>query len=109
MKQQQKTTNTQTKTRADKALEIVQSGGVVRIHDDCYYVKSQNPRSNREYEVIPSMNVCNYEDFLRNGIPCKHCIAVQIYRTNQIATAITAAKLEALSKLGRVVKAVGVV
>jgi predicted nucleic acid-binding Zn finger protein len=94
MKQQQKT------TRADKALEIVQSGGVVRIHDDCYYVKSQNPKNNREYEVIPSMNVCNCEDFLRNGVPCKHCIAVQIHRTNQIQAVL----LEALSKLGKVVK-----
>jgi SWIM zinc finger len=81
----------------------------VRIHDDCYYVRSQNPRSNREYEVIPSMNVCNCEDFLRNGLLCKHCLAVTLYRTQQIATAITAAKLEALSKLGGVVKAVGVV
>jgi hypothetical protein len=46
------------------------------------------------------MNVCNCEDFLRNGIPCKHCIAVQIYRTNQIQAVL----LEALSELGKVVK-----
>jgi SWIM zinc finger len=52
------------------------------------------------YHSFFSMNVCNCEDFLRNGIPCKHCIAVQIYRTNQIQAVL----LEALSELGKVVK-----
>lgn len=89
-------------TREDKALQLFQSGAVKKIHDDCYYVKSQNPKTSREYEVIPSMNVCNCEDFLRNGLPCKHCSAVQIWRTSQLAATITAAKIQALNKIGLV-------
>jgi len=107
---QQKTTSIRTKTRADKALEIVQSGGVLKVHDDAYFVKSQSDKTGKkEYEVIPSLNVCSCIDFERTGLPCKHCQAVQIYRVAQIQVAITAAKLEALSKLGKVVRAVGVV
>jgi hypothetical protein len=86
-------------TREDKALQVFQAGAVSKIEDDLYYVKSQTNAS-VEYEVIPSMNVCNCEDFLRHGLPCKHVIAVQIYRTNQIAAVVTAAKIQALNKIG---------
>ena len=79
-------------SRQDKALLLYESGAVKRIHDDCYYVKSQNPKSREEYEVIPSMNVCSCTDFERTGQPCKHVMSVQIYRTSQIAAVVTAAK-----------------
>ena len=97
-------------TREDKALQLFQNGAISRINDDLYHVKSQsqnqdekNPRT--EYEVIPSMNVCTCIDFERNGLTCKHIIAVQIYRTSQIAATLTAAKIQALNKIGKVVMA----
>ena len=62
--------------------------------------KEKNPST--EYEVIPSLNVCTCIDFERTGQVCKHCIAVQIYRTSQIAAALTAAKISALNRIGRV-------
>jgi hypothetical protein len=46
------------------------------------------------------MNVCTCIDFEKRGLPCKHVIAVQIYRTNQIAAVVTAAKISALNKIG---------
>jgi SWIM zinc finger len=92
-------------SREEKALQLFQAGAVKRIHDDCYMVRSQNPnpKNSREYEVIPSMNVCTCIDFERTGQNCKHAIATQLYRTSQIAAAVTAANLEAFSKFGKVV------
>ena len=49
-------------TREDKAFQLFQAGAVSKISDDLYYyVKSQKDPS-KEYEVIPSMNVCTYVD-----------------------------------------------
>ena len=89
-------------TREDKALLLFKAGAVSKISDDLYYVRSQKDAS-IEYEVIPSMNVCSCMDFERTGQACKHVIATQIYRTSQIAATITAAKIQALGKMGRVV------
>jgi len=88
-------------TREDKALELFRAGAVSRISDDLYYVKSQKDRAN-EYEVIPSMNVCTCIDFEMTGLPCKHVIATQIYRSSMIAAAFTAAKIQALNRMGKV-------
>jgi SWIM zinc finger len=86
-------------TREDKALQLFKASAVNRISDDLYHVRSQkNPSV--VYEVTPSMNVCTCIDFERNGLPCKHVIAVQIYRSSQIAATLTAAKIEALNKIG---------
>jgi hypothetical protein len=90
-------------TREDKVLQLLQAGAVSKISDDLYRVKSQKDPC-REYEVIPSMNVCTCIDFERNGLTCKHIIAIQIYRTSQIAAALTAAKIQALNKIGVAVK-----
>jgi hypothetical protein len=49
------------------------------------------------------MNVCTCVDFERTGQVCKHIIATQIYRTSQIAAALTAAKIQALNRMGKVV------
>jgi SWIM zinc finger len=90
-------------TREDKALQLFQAGAVSkdRISDDPYHVRSQkNPTV--EYDVIPSMNVCTCIDFERTGLACKHIIATQIYRTSQIAATLTAAKIQALGKIGLV-------
>jgi hypothetical protein len=46
------------------------------------------------------MNVCTCIDFKRNGHACKHIIATQIFRTSQITAVITAAKVQALNKIG---------
>jgi hypothetical protein len=90
-------------TREDKALQLSNAGAVSKdkISDNLYHVKSEKD-SSIEYEVIPSMNVCTCIDFERNGLPCKHVIAVQIYRTNQIAAVVTAAKIQALNGIGAV-------
>ena|SRR5215217_7227283 len=86
-------------TREDKALQLFKAGAVSKISDDLYHVKSQkNPSIG--YEVIPSMNVCSCIDFEMTGLPCKHVIAVQVFRTSQIAATLTIAKIEALSKIG---------
>ncbi|MBV9175625.1 MAG: SWIM zinc finger family protein [Nitrososphaeraceae archaeon] len=45
------------------------------------------------------MTVCTCVDFEMIGLACKHVIAVQIYRTNQIAAILIAAKIEALNKI----------
>jgi hypothetical protein len=82
-------------TREDKALQLFQAGAVSKISDDLYHVRSQK-EANLEYEVIPSINVCTCIDFERNGQVCKHVIATQIFRTNQIAAALTAAKIQAI-------------
>ena len=88
-------------TREDKALLLFKEGAVSKISDDLYYVKSQNQNdSGIEYEVIPSMNVCTCMDFEITGLTCKHIIATQIYRTSQIAATLTAAKIQALGKIG---------
>jgi hypothetical protein len=88
--------------REDKALELFQAGAVSKVKEDLYHVKSQkNPSI--EYEVIASMNVRACVDFERTGLPCKHIIATQIRRTSQIAAALTAAKIEALNKIRKVV------
>ena len=89
-------------TREDKALELFKAGAVSKISDDLYHVKSQADPSN-EYEVIPSMNVCTCIDFEKRGLPCKHVIAVQIYRSSQIAAVVTAAKIQAVDKIGMVI------
>jgi SWIM zinc finger len=86
-------------TREDKALQLFQAGAVSKIGDDLYHVKSQK-NSGVKYEVIPSMNVCSCWDFEMIGLACKHVIAVQIYRTSQIAATLTAAKIQALNKIG---------
>ena len=91
-------------TREDKALQLFKAGAVGKISDDLYHVKSQRDPSN-EYEVIPSMNVCTCIDFEKMGLPCKHVIPVHIYRSSQIAAVITAAKIQALSKIGAVITA----
>ena len=88
-------------TREDKALQLFKVGAISRVSDDLYDVKSQKD-ANVEYEVIPSLNVCTCIDFERTGRLCKHIIAVQIYRTSQIAAALTAAKIQSLNKIGRV-------
>jgi hypothetical protein len=89
-------------TREDKALQLFKAGAVSRISDDLFYVKSQNDPG-IEYEVIPSMNVCTCVDFERTGRSCKHIIAAQIFRTCQIAAALTAAKIQTPNKVGKVV------
>jgi hypothetical protein len=92
-------------TREDMALELFQAGAVSKdkISDDLYYVKSQDQKNpDLAYEVIPSMNVCTCMDFERTGLACKHIIATQVYRTSQIAATLTAAKIEALNRIGRV-------
>jgi SWIM zinc finger len=89
-------------TREDKALQLFQAGAVSKISDDLYHVKSHKD-PHMQYEVIPSMNVCTCVDFERTGHACKHIIATQIYRTSQIAAALTAAKIQALNKVGKVV------
>jgi hypothetical protein len=67
-------------------------------------VKSQNEKNpGVKYEVIPSINVCTCIDFERNGLPCKHIIATQIYRTSQIAATLMAAKIQALNKIEAVI------
>jgi hypothetical protein len=86
-------------TREDKAFQLFQAGAVSKISADLYRVKSQE-KAKIEYEVIPSMNVCTYIDFERNGLPCKHIIATQIFGMSQIAATLTAAKIEALNKIG---------
>jgi hypothetical protein len=86
-------------TREDKALLLFKAGAVSKISDDMYRVKSQKDPS-KEYEVIPSMNVCTCIDFERTGQACKHIIATQIWRTSQIAAILTAAKIQALNKIG---------
>jgi hypothetical protein len=88
-------------TRVDKALQLYQAGAVSKIRDDLYHVKSQKEPTIK-YEVILSMNVCTGIDFERTGKPCKHVIAVQIHRTNQIAAVVTAAKISKLNKIGMV-------
>ena len=65
-----------------------------------YHVKSQK---DPDIEVIPSMNVCTCIDFEITGQACKHIIVTQIWRTSQIAAALTAAKIQALGKMGKVV------
>jgi len=65
-------------------------------------VRSQKDLT-KEYEVIPSMHVQTFIDFERTGKPCKHVIAVLIYRTNQIAAVVTAAKISELNKMSKVV------
>jgi hypothetical protein len=72
------------------------------VRDDLYCVKSQKDAT-VEYEVIPSMNVCTCIDFERTDRPCKHIIATQLWRTSQIAAVLTAAKVEALNKVGKAV------
>src|SRR5919199_560053 len=99
MKQQTKQVVKKLTTREDRGLALFQAGAVRKESDDLYHVKSQKDPST-EYEVIPSMNVCSCIDFEMNGLPCKHVIAVQIYRSSQIAATITAAKIEALNKIG---------
>ena len=89
-------------TREDKALQLFQAGAVSKIRDDLYHVKSQRDPT-VVYEVIPSMNVCTCIDFERAGRACKHIIATQIWRTSQIAATLTAAKIQALNKIGKVV------
>ena len=89
-------------TREDKAFQLLQAGAVSKTSDDLYYVKSQKDPS-KEYEVIPSMNVCTYVDCERAGQACKHIIATQIWRTGQIAAALTAAKIQTLNKVRAVV------
>ena len=89
-------------TREDKALQLFKAGAVTKISDDLYHVRSQKDPST-EYEVIPSMNVCTCVDFERTGYPCKHIVATQIWRTSQIAATLTAAKIQALNRIGRVV------
>jgi hypothetical protein len=84
--------------REDKALQLFKAGAVNKISDDLYHVRSQKNPSVK-YEVIPSMNVCTCVDFERTGLACKHAIAVQIYRTNQIAAVVTAAKIQTLNKI----------
>jgi hypothetical protein len=86
-------------TREDKALLLFKAGAVSKVSDDLYHVKSQKDPS-VQYEVIPSMNVCTCIDFERRGLPCKHIIATQIYRASQIQAVVTAAKIQALSKIG---------
>lgn len=86
-------------TREDKALQLYQAGKVKKIHDDCYYVRSQT-NEKIEYEVVPSIGACNCEDFLRTGLPCKHCIAVTLFRTAQIQAMMTIASIQALNKIG---------
>jgi hypothetical protein len=102
MKQQTKQQLVKLTTREDKALQLFQAGAVSKISDDLYHVKSQNQKKDAsvvEYEIIPSMNVCTRIDFEKNGVACKHVIATQIFRTNQIAAAITAAaKIQTLNK-----------
>jgi SWIM zinc finger len=90
-------------TREDKALQLFQAGAVSKISDDLYHVNSQKKDASVKYEVIPSMNVCTCIDFERTGRNCKHIIATQIFRTSQIAAALTAAKISALNKMGMVV------
>lgn len=86
-------------TREDKALLLFKMGAVSKLSDDLYHVKNQKNAS-LEYEVIPSMNVCTCIDFERNGLPCKHVIATQLFRTSQLAATLTAAKIQALNKIG---------
>ena len=86
-------------TREDKALQLFQAGAVSKIGEDLHHVKSQK-NSGVKYEVIPFMNVCSCWDFEMIGLACKHVIAVQIYRTSQIAATLTAAKIQALNKIG---------
>jgi uncharacterized Zn finger protein len=92
-------------TREDKALELFQAGAVSKVKEDLYHVKSQSQKKDAaiEYEVIPSIGICTCIDFERNGHACKHIIATQIFRTSQIAATITAAKISALNKMGKVV------
>ncbi|MFL6341549.1 MAG: SWIM zinc finger family protein [Nitrososphaeraceae archaeon] len=47
--------------------------------------------------------VCTCIDFELTGRVCKHIIATQIFRTSQIAAALTAANIQALNKIGTVV------
>jgi hypothetical protein len=89
-------------TREDRALQLFQAGAISKISDVLYHVRSQKDAS-VEYEVIPSIGVCTCIDFERNGLPCKHIIATQIWRTSQIAATLTAAKIQALHKVGMVV------
>jgi SWIM zinc finger len=89
-------------TQEDKALQLFQAGAVIKARDDLYRVKCQKDPM-VEYEVIPSMNVCTCVDFERNGRHCKHIIATQIWRTSQIAATLTAAKIQELNKIGKVV------
>jgi predicted nucleic acid-binding Zn finger protein len=96
MKQLQKT------TREEKALQLYKAGAVKRIHDDCYMVRSQSKRG-REYEVIPSLNVCTCTDFERKAADCKHILCVKIFRINEIQAIITTLQLEKLSQFGKVV------
>jgi SWIM zinc finger len=93
-------------TREDKALQLFQAGAVSKISDDMYHVKSQSQsqkNEKKEYEVIPSLGVCTCIDFERNGLPCKHVIATQIFRMSHIAAILTAAKIQTLNKIGVVI------
>jgi hypothetical protein len=92
-------------TREDKALQLFKAGAVSKVKEDLYHVKSQSQKKDAaaEYEVIPSIGVCTCIDFERNGHACKHIIATQIFRTSQIA-AVIAAKIQALNKIGAVIR-----
>ena len=57
-------------------------------------------RSRHYNKDIDTKNVCTCIDFQRNSLPCKHIIAVQLYRTNKVAEAVIATKIEALNKIG---------
>lgn len=87
-------------TLEGRAFLLFQAGAVCKVSEDLS-LREKNPSI--KYVVIPSLGVCSCIDFERTGQACKHVIATQIFRTNQTAAALTAAKIEALNKMGAAV------
>ena len=63
--------------REMKGHQILKNGGVIRVTDEYYQVKSQS--QDIYYKVLKFNNGwnCNCPDFEKNRLPCKHVFAVQ--------------------------------
>ncbi len=89
-------------TREEKAWQIYEAGLVMKQTDDIYWVQSQKDNT-KGYQVVFPIKQCECMDFLRTQEVCKHWMAVQIVKMQEIKNVLQGIQVKALSKVGDVI------
>lgn len=90
-------------TRQEKAWQIYEAGLVMKQTDDIYWVQSQEDPE-QGYQVVFPIKKCECLYFLRTNDICKHWMAVQIVKLQEMKKVWHEMQVKALSKVGEVIQ-----
>src|SRR5688572_16744733 len=67
-----------TRTRSERAHQIVfQAGAISRLDDNTYQVRSQSGNGSYVVVITPFSKKCNCPDHVYRNVQCKHIIAIE--------------------------------